>query len=61
MLGNHEEAGRPSPFTKTMSCFFDDGGGLMAGKKTYEIGEYVVNSLGYHVDAAACLEKFLLI
>ena len=37
MLGNHEEAGKPSPFTKTMRCFFD-GGGLMAGKKMYEIG-----------------------
>ena len=38
MLGNHEEAGRPSPFTKTMRCFLDDGCGLMAGKKMCEIG-----------------------
>ena len=38
MLGNHDEAGSPSPFTKTMRCFFDDGGGLVAGKKMYEIG-----------------------
>ena len=38
MLGSHEEAGRPSPFTKTMRCSFNDGCGLMAGKKTYEIG-----------------------
>lgn len=38
MPGNHDAAGRPSPLTKTIRCFSDDKGGLMAGKKVCEIG-----------------------
>jgi len=38
MPGSHDEAGSPRALTKTMRCFWDDDGGLMAGKKVCEIG-----------------------
>lgn len=38
MAGSHDEAGRPSPLTKTIRCVCLDEAWLMAGKKVYEIG-----------------------
>lgn len=38
MAGSHDEAGRPSPLTKTIRCCPPEEGRLMAGKKVYEIG-----------------------